>query len=124
MKNYDPAPPWLPRDDLEYELDLIAINASRLATEPGFCQPQRQEAGIWLVELCHDADGALMGVYKTENLNLGGGIIGRTSADIRLAKRHSCKMEAVYSAMLARIKIGGAWKAVFKTPNVRAKRGL
>ena len=78
----------------------------------------RQETGIWLVELCHDADGAFMGVYKTENIDLGDGIIGRTSADIRLAKRHSCKMAAVYSAMLARIKIGGAWRAVFKTPNV------
>ena len=41
----------------------------------------------WLVELCHDADGALMGIYKTENIDLGGGVIRRTSADIRLAKR-------------------------------------
>ena len=78
----------------------------------------RQDAGWWLVELCHDSNGALMGIYKTKNIDLGNGVIRRTTADISLAKRHICEISAAYSAMLAGVKIGGTWKAAFKTPNV------
>ena len=75
-------------------------------------------ASWWLVELCHDTDSNLMGVYRTDNKDFGSGVMGRTTSDISLAKRHSYKLSAVYSAMLSCITIGGAWKAVFKTPNV------